>query len=84
MTNSCVRTSQHNVNKELMKIDDWMRLNKLSLNYSKTNYMLITNKTVSDPNICKITVGKRKIERVTQIKYLGITFDDKLNLEISY
>ena len=40
--------------------------------------MLITNKIVSDPNICKIAVGKHKIERVTQIKYLGITFDDKL------
>ena len=61
-----------------MKIDEWIRLNKLSLNYRKTKYMLITNKTVSDPNICKIAVGKHKVERVTQIKYLGITFDDKL------
>ena len=78
MTNSCIKTLQHNVNKELMKIDEWMRLNELSLNYSNTKYMLITNKTVSDPNICKITVGKHKIERVTQIKYLGITFDEKL------
>ena len=61
-----------------MKIDEGMRLNKLSLNYSKTKHMLITNNKVSNPNICKITVGKHKIERVTQIKHLGITFDDKL------
>ena len=26
----------------------------------------------------KITIGKHKIEQVSQIKYLGITFDDKL------
>ena len=78
MTKSCITILQHNENKELMKIDEWMRLNILSLNFSKTKYMLITNKIVSDPNICKITVGKHKIERVTQIKYLGITFDDKL------
>ena len=78
MTNSCIKTLQHNVNKELMKIDEWMKLNKLSLNYSKTKYMLITNTTISYPHICKITVGKHKIERATQIKFLGITFDDKL------
>ena len=40
--------------------------------------MLIPNETVSDANIYKSTVGKHKIERVTQIKYLGITFHDKL------
>ena len=79
MTNSCITTLQHNVNTELMKIDEWMRLNKLSLNYRKpSRYMLTIDKTISDPNICKIFVGEHKIERVTQIKYLEITFDDKL------
>ena len=61
-----------------MKIDEWMRLNKMSLNYSKTKYMSITNKTVSNPNICKIAVSKHKTGRVTQIKYLEIPFNDKL------
>ena len=70
MANSCMRTLQHDVNKELTKIDEWMRLNKLSLNYSKTKYMLITNKTNSEDLInCNITIGKHKIEQVTQIKY---------------
>ena len=69
---------QHSVNEEVMKIVEWMRFNKLSLNYSKTKYMLITNETISKPNICKITVGKHKIERVTQMSYLGIILDDKL------
>ena len=75
-----MRTLQHDVNKELTKIDEWMRLNKLSLNYSKIKYnVLITNKTSSEDLInCKITIGKHKIEQVTQIKYLGITFDNKL------
>ena len=44
MTNSCITTLQHDVNKELTKIDEWMRLNKLSLNYNKSKYMLITKK----------------------------------------
>ena len=81
MTNSCITTLQHDVNKELTKIDKWMRLNKLSLNYNKSKYMLITKKkkTISEDLInFKITIGKHKIEQVSQIKYLGITFDDKL------
>ena len=31
---------QEVVNTELQKVDEWMRFNKLSLNYSKTSYML--------------------------------------------
>ena len=42
MTNPCITTLQYDVNKELTKIDKWMRLNKLSLNYNKSKYMLIT------------------------------------------
>ena len=48
MTNSCIRTLQHDVNKELTKIDEWMRLNKLSLN---SKYMLIT-KLKTNLNTC--------------------------------
>ena len=45
----------------------------------KTKYILITNKTTSEDLIdCKITIDKHKIEQVTQIKYLGITINDKL------
>jgi len=35
------------VNHELSKIDSWMKLNKLTINYKKTKYMLFTNKKVS-------------------------------------
>ena len=56
-----------------------MRSNKLSLNYNKAKYMLITRKSISKAHTtCKITIGKHKREQVNQIKYLGIVFDDKL------
>ena len=72
MTNSCITTLhlQYDVNKELTKIDEWMRLNKLSLNYNKSKYMLITKKTISEDLInFKITIDKHKIEQLSQIKY---------------
>ena len=34
------------MNKELNKIDLWMKCNKLSINYSKTSYMIISNKSL--------------------------------------
>ena len=35
---------QNLVNHEMTKVMDWLTANKLSLNISKTKYMLITNK----------------------------------------
>jgi len=46
---------QEVVNTELQKVDEWMRFNKLSLNYSKTSYML------TDPS------GKRHHDLIEKI-----------------
>ena len=35
LTNSCPRLLNKNVNSELVKIDEWLKLNKLSLNINK-------------------------------------------------
>ena len=34
---------KYKVNNELNKVDFWLRMNKLSLNYSKTNYIIYNN-----------------------------------------
>ena len=44
MSNSCSNVLQTNVNLELCKIDHWLRANKLSLNYNKANFMLLTSR----------------------------------------
>ena len=31
------------VNRELVEVDNWLKTNKLSLNVSKTSYMIISN-----------------------------------------
>ena len=43
MSNSCSNVLQTTVNLELCKIYHWLRANKLSLNYNKTNFMLLEN-----------------------------------------
>ena len=55
-----------------------MKCNKLSLNYSKTSYMLISNKCIK-PQSFKINLNNVDIKRVEYVKYLGVLLDNKLN-----
>ena len=45
LTISCANSAnlQYGVNSKLQKVDEWMRYNKLSINYPKTTYMLINS-----------------------------------------
>ena len=65
------------VSTELSKLQTWFALNKLSLNISKTNYMLFTRKNVS--NRIDIVFDGKQIERVHTTKFLGVIIDDKLS-----
>ena len=67
------------MNNDLTILDDWFRANKLSLNTSKTTYMVFNKIQI---NICDgetIQIGNEKINRVRQFKFLGIILDDQLN-----
>jgi len=68
---------QNSVNHKKTKVMDWLTANKLSLNISKTKYMLITNKHVSTESFV-INVNSNRIERTLTYKYLGVIVDEKL------
>ena len=61
----------------MTKVMDWLTANKLSLNISKTKYMLITNKHVCTESFV-INVNRNLIERTLTYKYLGVIVDVKL------
>ena len=63
------------VNKELDKISDWLVNNKLSLNVSKSCYLLFTGEPKETFNI---KLNDTEITRMDTIKYLGVMLDDKL------
>ena len=59
------------------KVDTWLKVNKLSLNISKTHFMLFKgNKTAH--YYPKISVDNKYITQVNCTKFLGIMIDDKL------
>ena len=76
LTQEFVTDLNNPMNAELRKLDNWLKLNKLSLNYNKTKFMIIGTKT---PTPINISIGGHAIEQVSHIKYLGGIFDDNLN-----
>ena len=76
---------QQMINDELKEIVIWLRANKLSLNISKTQYMLFLNKKVIQPNVT-IEINGQSITCATKTKFLGVIIDNKLTWKehISY
>ena len=65
------------VNQELVKLQNWFAVNKMSLNVNKTSCMIFGNKR-NTPGI-RITINQENIERVYQTQFLGATIDNKLS-----
>jgi len=63
---------------DLEQLTDWFRANKLSLNVSKTNYMVFSNMKINTHDIV-LKIGNEQIEQLDHIKFLGIIIDSKLN-----
>lgn len=69
------------LNVELDILYDWLCVNKLKLNSTKTKCMLIGSKhncqkySENDINVC---IKNNKIEVVSEIKYLGVILDQQL------
>jgi len=65
------------VNTELEKVNECLHFNKLSLNYSKTSYMIVSRKNnqLTDFNV---NINDKTITRTTCVNYFGVFTDDKL------
>ena len=68
---------QHIANNELAKIENWLVSNKLTLNHSKTKFMVISKRGRSAA--LNIRLNNHVIEQVNSIVYLGLTIDSKLS-----
>ena len=67
------------VNKGLKHVKRWLDSNRLSLNISKTNYILFHSSASSVPIDISIKIGKKEISRVKYIKFLGVLLDKHLD-----
>ena len=67
-----------NINNELSKISEWLKINRLSLNTKKTKAMIfhMPEKQVTTPTL---EIDETSIEFVNNFNYLGITIDKHMS-----
>ena len=66
------------INSELLKISDWLKVNKLSLNVDKTKYMIFHNyqRVIANEDIPDLQINDKMIERVSCFNFLGLTIHE--------
>ena len=70
----------------MTNIAEWMQLNKLSLNADKSEFMVIGHSRQLNVlnELREIKVNHKKINRVTNTKYLGLNIDENLSWKDQY
>ena len=70
----------HKINKELEKINEWLSINKLSLNVKKTKYIIFHhNRQKMDEVTLNLEINKQPIIRVKEFCFLGLTLNEQLS-----
>ena len=65
------------LNRELLDISIWLKVNKLSLNIKKTHFMVFTSKR-KIPNPVSLFIDGIGIDEVKHTKFLGVFIDNRL------
>ena len=68
------------LNDELLKIHDWTVANRLTINNSKTELLLFSNRTTSHNNE-QVVLNGSFVSFVDHAKFLGIYIDSKMNFK---
>ena len=71
---------EQTTNSELQRVSVWLLANKLSLNVSKSNFLLISSRK-TDRNI-KLKINNRDLKQENYAKYLGGIIDNKLTWKL--
>ena len=69
------------IDSELQEVTNWFKANKLSVNASKTNYMLLgTNYKLSQlDESASIILHNTNLERVNDTEFIGVTINENIN-----
>ena len=67
------------VNQELKNLSIWLKLNRLALNISKTNFVIFCSNRRKLNHSVTLKMDKKAINETSHIKYLGVMMDNQLN-----
>jgi len=68
-------------NAEMSKIDEFSRRNKIKFKDKKSKMMLVTRRKRRENKNITIYLHFQPLEKVTQLKYLGIILDNKFKFQ---
>ena len=72
---------QSALNADLVAVKKWFDMNKLILNVSKTNFMMVRSRNHPEDSNVVIFVGNRRVKEVNEMKILGLKMDINLTYE---
>ena len=72
------------VNKELKGLHQWLSVNRLAHNISKTNFVIFHPYNLPLSESINLKINKKAITEKTHIKYLGVLIDSNPLLETTY
>ena len=72
---------QKNMNIDLKLLYKWLIANKISLNCAKTELIIFHGSTINTDFEYKIKINGHKLTPTTNLKYLGVLIDNRLNGE---
>ena len=76
-SNSCLKTLNKIIQLEIDKMADWLNVNKLSINTTKTKFMLFRSSKTKHKHNITITINNN-IKQVKNTTFLGIIIDECL------
>ena len=67
------------VNKGLKYVNRWFDINRISLNISKTNYIIFHTTTMKIPTDTPFQFGRKLLAKANYVRFLGLLSDDNLS-----
>ena len=81
LASSTLHELENVLNQELQNLNIWLKVNKLSLNIAKTEYMIIGSRQRLNVNVdgnINITINDKPVKKVNEMETLGMTIDQHL------
>ena len=75
----CLNTLIEKINLELQKIVEWLKCNKLSLNFDKTHHIFFRSIRKCPATIKHLKIDNEILMHVKDTKFLGVIIDEHLN-----
>ena len=66
------------VNKDLLKLSNWLRVNKLSLNVKKTELVIFRPRKLKIDHSFKFKLDGKRLVPTHSVKYIGVLIDEHL------